>query len=58
VLSTGAIVCEKLPVLRLFRIDFLTLPDLVSGGGVGDGEGAVVAGCPGVDAWFTGPLLG
>lgn len=53
-LSPDAVACEKLPDLRLFRIDFLTLPALVSGGGVGDGEGPVAVDVPG----FEGVLLG
>jgi hypothetical protein len=40
--SPGAVVCEKLPDFKLFRMDFLTLPVLFSGGGVGEGEGSVV----------------
>ena len=47
-LSPEAGVCEKLPDLRLFRMDFLTLPVLFSGGSVGDGEGPAMDG-PGVD---------
>jgi hypothetical protein len=49
-LSTGAVVREKLPDPRVFSMDFLTLPTLFSGGGVGDGEGPVVVGGPEVDA--------
>jgi hypothetical protein len=41
-------VCEKLPDLRPFRMDFLTLPGLFSGGGVGDGEDPMVVDGPGV----------
>jgi len=41
-LSPDAVVCEKLPDLKLFKMDFLTLPVLFSGGGVGDGEVPVV----------------
>jgi len=57
-LSPGAVVCED---LRLFRMDFLTLPVLFSGGGgggVGDGEGPVVVDGPGVGGWLDGGLLG
>jgi hypothetical protein len=49
-LSAGAVVREKLPDPRVFSMDFLTLPTLFSGGGVGDGEGPVVVGGPEVDA--------
>ena len=40
--SAGTVACEKLPDLRVFRMDFLTLPVFCSGGRVGDGEGPVV----------------
>jgi hypothetical protein len=57
-MSPETVDCEKLPDLRLFRMDFLTLPVLFSdGGGVG-GEGSTVADGCGGDVWFEGDLPG
>lgn len=56
--SPDTAVCEKLPDLRLFRIDFLTLPALFSGSGAEGGEGSVTVDDPCMDVWFEGLLLG
>ena len=56
-MSAGAVICEKLPDFKLFKIDFLTLPVLFSGCEVGKGEGSVVDGA-GVDICCERGLLG